>query len=394
MAEVLHNTVSLNGALARPRSVQSVSGLRTALGLVVLLGAITFFLGTSWDIQWHTFIGRDRTLIPPHVMMLCGVTICGLAALLAVLIETAWVRRDRTLAQYSTDFADRFHGSLGAYIAGFGALNTAVAFPLDSYWHALYGIDVAIWAPFHIMLIMGMAISTLGSMYMLSSASHLADLSATPRVGRLASSGTLVALATLLCILTFLTFDALGDMGTFTLLGVSINVFPLVNGALVAWIFAAAVSSVPGRWTATKVAGLSLLFVVLVAAFVPPAMNILMSIEHLTFRPRGDGGLIGPQTAAVALEWPIISLAVALVFDVLVRRARRKNWSDRRLWIVLPLAAIIGGIPLVPLVFITIEYLGGLGFGFIPSLLIGLLGTFIGTWLGRGMGDVLHVLER
>src|SRR5205807_137269 len=62
-------------------SLRSLWRLRLGLGGVVLLGAIIAFLATSWDIQWHTLIGRDRTLIPPHQMILTGVALAGLAAL-------------------------------------------------------------------------------------------------------------------------------------------------------------------------------------------------------------------------------------------------------------------------------------------------------------------------
>src|SRR5947209_12480185 len=133
-------------------SLHTVLLLRLTAGLVALLAAIVTFVGASWDIQWHTLIGRDRTLIPPHIMMLTGVTIGGIAALTVIITETIWVRRYPHMAQQFTSFAGLFSGPLGAYIAGYAALNAAVAFPLDTYWHTLYGIDVTLWAPFHIMI--------------------------------------------------------------------------------------------------------------------------------------------------------------------------------------------------------------------------------------------------
>ena len=132
-------------------SLRTVWTLRPALGMTALLGAIVFLEGSSWDIQWHSLIGRDRTLIPPHIMMLIGVTISGLSGLLTVCIESWWARRSEIVKKNGTNFADIFYGPLGAYVVGFGALLAAVAFPLDAYWHTLYGIDVRIWAPFHIM---------------------------------------------------------------------------------------------------------------------------------------------------------------------------------------------------------------------------------------------------
>ena len=210
-----------SGTLTAPEthigSLHMVRALRLAFGSVILLGATLFFLGTSWDIQWHTYIGRDRTLIPPHIIMLLGITLCGISALSTVLIETFWAHRDAQVAQSSTQFADAFHGSLGAYIVGFGALDSAIGFPLDSYWHSLYGIDVQIWAPFHVMIIAGMAAAALGAVYMFVSTAHLAVRDSAPLARKLSHAGTLIALAVMLSTLTFLLFDAYGSMGTLTL---------------------------------------------------------------------------------------------------------------------------------------------------------------------------------
>src|SRR5215472_15983294 len=175
----------------RTPSLRSLWRLRLGLGAVVLLGSVICFLGTSWDIQWHSLIGRDRTLIPPHIMMLGGVTLSGTAALSDVLIETIWARRNRLVAERSVPFAGLFNASLGGYVAGFAALDAAVAFPLDAYWHAIYGIDVTIWAPFRVMILGGMAMTALGGAYLLASAAHLAAPTGRARGGpaRLPGSG-------------------------------------------------------------------------------------------------------------------------------------------------------------------------------------------------------------
>ena len=161
MAKTLDGTAIFTDTTPPAHSLRAVSTLRLVLGLTALLGAIIFLEGTSWDIQWHTFIGRDRTLIPPHLMMLSGVALSGISGLLSVLIESWWTRRTTSIAQYSVGFAEIFSAPLGAYVVGFTALTAAVAFPLDAYWHALYGIDVAIWAPFHIMFIASMGLVAL-----------------------------------------------------------------------------------------------------------------------------------------------------------------------------------------------------------------------------------------
>ncbi len=65
MAKALGRSDALSGSSIQMQSLRSVWMLRMTLGFVALLGSIIFILGTSWDVQWHILIGRDRTLIPP-----------------------------------------------------------------------------------------------------------------------------------------------------------------------------------------------------------------------------------------------------------------------------------------------------------------------------------------
>src|SRR5215467_972700 len=212
----------------RTPSLRSLWRLRLGLGAVVLLGSVICFLGTSWDIQWHSLIGRDRTLIPPHIMMLGGVTLSGTAALADVLVETIWARRNRMVAERTVRFAGLFNASLGGYVAGFAALDAAVAFPLDAYWHALYGIDVTIWAPFHVMILGGMAMTALGGAYLLASAGRLAVDQGAVTTGRLGFLGAVAALAATFNIFMFLVLNGIGDEGVLDLGGLTIDVYPLL----------------------------------------------------------------------------------------------------------------------------------------------------------------------
>ncbi len=384
MAKTLDGMEALESSSSSALSLRAVWTLRLALGLVVLLGATLFFLGTSWDIQWHSFVGRDRTLIPPHIVMLTGDTLSGLAAMLAVFIETLWVRRSP-----STYFAGAFRGSLGAYIAGFGALGAAVAFPLDSYWHALYGIDVAIWAPFHLMIITGMALVALGAIYMLLSAAHLAASGNARGTTRTANVGAVVAFAVTMCIFTFLLFDAYGDMGMVNLGIMTINVFTMLAALLGTWTFVAAAYALPWRWSATLVVLVSLVFVGIVALYVPPATNLLLQIEHLSYR-KGGG-----QLAIIALEWPALFLIGAIIIDSVVRLAKRRGWSRGKQTLIMAVSALVAFLPL-PIIFplYPAELATFLGIaGSFVSLLLGLLGAYMGSWLGRSMGEPMKALE-
>jgi hypothetical protein len=392
MAKALDRSESLSGTPSLARSLRAVGLLRLVLGSIILLGSILFLLGTSWDIQWHTYIGRDRTLIPPHIMMLTGVAISGVAALISVCIESIWARRNPAIAQNSTSFAELFRGSTGAYIAGFGALDAAIAFPLDSYWHALYGIDVAIWAPFHIMFVVGMAIVALGAAYMLESVAHLAESANARGVRRIGYVGVLLAFATMLGLFTLLLFDAMHGRGfiDFGLFG--INLFPLLAALLYVWTFLAVVYAVPWRWAALGTAAFYLLFAIIIALFVPPATDALVTAEHLFYRD-GQPGI----AAAVALEWPLSPFFVALAVDLLTRKFRKVGWSWSRRRSAGTLLLLTGITFLAIPVFLPIyaiylvSYLGVIGS--IVTLLLGLLGASIGFWFGRNMGESLRSLE-
>ena len=385
---------SLSNSVVRTPSLQSVITLRLTCGLVTLFGALIAFLGTSWDIQWHTFVGRDRTLIPPHEMMLFGIALGGIATLVAVFTETIWVRRHGNLAAQFTPFAGIFSGSLGAYIAGYAALNAAVAFPLDTYWHTLYGIDVTLWAPFHIMIISGMALMAFGAIYMLASAANLANSVQAQSERRTAYLGMIAAFATALSLFTLLVFNGT-DPDFFLHLGfASISLFPLLSALLLGCLLVAAVHAIPWKWVATSLMGVSLLFVLIDQLAIPPALAWLMQIEQLTFRAVHHTN--PPQLSVVAISWPLLALLSAVLIDIFVQQARKRGWSQQRLSIAISVAVFIGCLPLsIRNPVLSLDIATALGvLGTLLSLIVGCLGIFIGTKLGQSIGETMSSLER
>jgi len=137
--------------------------------------------GLAWDIAWHTYIGRDSFLTPPHAVLYGGVAATGVAALAGVLLET-WRRAPGT-----TMLLTVFQAPLGVFVTGFGVLTLVVSAPLDNYWHELYGIDVTLWAPFHVMGLIGGLVAVMGVVY-----AFAADLA---RRRRLAVGGQVALLA-------------------------------------------------------------------------------------------------------------------------------------------------------------------------------------------------------
>jgi len=373
--------------LARP--IAALWKLRLALGWAALLGTAVFLFGTSWDIQWHSFIGRDRALVPPHLLMLGGIVLTGVAALAAIFVETTWARGNPQVAATSTPFAGLFSGPVGAYIAGFGALASGVGFPLDVYWHALYGIDVSVWAPFHVMIITGMAIAALGAAYMLLSAANLAAASGAAWPARAGRVGAPIAAAVLLCVLMFY-LDAAFDDAAFHLGGVTINTFPLMVGLFGGFAFALVVRAWPGRFAATGVAVVFYLVDALVYLVVPPLTDALVAVEHETYR-RGHPGYV-----VMSLLWPFTLIVAAALIDLAAGFARRRGWSGTRADRAILAAAAVGLVLVAALdpLYLGITLDAGNYLTLAAALLIGAAGAWAGGRLGLDTGASLARVER
>ena len=128
-------------------------------------------LGLAWDRNWHDTIGRDTFWIPPHIMMYTGIGAAGLVALTVVMLDTLrYYRKAPGVDDASTvSIFWIFHAPIGFIILGFGALIDLVAAPFDNWWHSLYGIDVTLWSPFHLMGTVGGLIEGLGIIYIFAS---------------------------------------------------------------------------------------------------------------------------------------------------------------------------------------------------------------------------------
>jgi len=138
-----------------------VTRYRLALG-VLLAGKLLGAWGLTWDIQWHVLIGRDSFWIPPHVMMYGGIT-AGLLFVFAVL----------GLDTYATQHGRRPRGAItilgltstrGIHLAAWGIGLLILAAPIDDLWHRLFGLDVTLWSPPHLLGLLGSAINTLGAL--------------------------------------------------------------------------------------------------------------------------------------------------------------------------------------------------------------------------------------
>jgi len=141
--------------IAAPRAASHARvGLQTALLIAYTACAVVMRLGAVWDVQWHTVVGRDSFWIPPHDMIYGAVALCGLLAAAAVL-RAGWPARGASQAW-----------PWGMFIGGLGVTTMLAAAPFDDLWHRLYGIDVTIWSPPHMLGVAGAWGIALGALLM------------------------------------------------------------------------------------------------------------------------------------------------------------------------------------------------------------------------------------
>jgi hypothetical protein len=132
--------------------------------LWVLVGAkILGGWGLGWDIRWHILIGRDAFWIAPHVLTYTGVAVLALVSL-GVLVADTWRARGGPAPANRVRVAGLL-GTRGWHLAWWGMALVILAAPIDDLWHRLFGIDVTLWSPPHLLGLIGSQVNTLGMLW-------------------------------------------------------------------------------------------------------------------------------------------------------------------------------------------------------------------------------------
>jgi hypothetical protein len=140
-------------------------------------------VGMYWDISLHIDNGRDPGPLanPAHYLILFGLFGIFIAGLLSMALP-----KDGK----PCPTAVRLHGNWWAPLGG--VLMTACSafaltgFPLDDVWHRLFGQDVTLWGPTHLMLIGGASLSTLATGILIAEGLRAASGGSGERTGKLA----------------------------------------------------------------------------------------------------------------------------------------------------------------------------------------------------------------
>jgi hypothetical protein len=125
---------------------------------VATVSLLTAVFGMYWDIALHIDNGRDAGPLanPAHYFILAGLFGIFSAGFFAMVLP---LERPSTVAvRLGRDWWAPLGGLL---ICACGAFSL-IGFPLDDIWHRLFGQDVTLWGPTHLMLIGGAAMTLVG----------------------------------------------------------------------------------------------------------------------------------------------------------------------------------------------------------------------------------------
>jgi hypothetical protein len=330
-------------------------------GEIASVSLIVALLGMYWDISLHIDQGRDPGPLanPAHYLILFGLFGVFVSGFLAIIMGDH--RGGSSMIQRASTWKVPIGGIMLFACASFSLLG----FPLDDGWHRIFGQDVTLWGPTHLMLFGGAGATLIGRASLLvegrraARRERSANGNATPGVpgGRLINlqiaglmGGFLIGMS---------TFQGEFDFG--------VPQFQLVfHPMLIAWAAGIALVTARlwgGRWSA----------LVAVAFFI--AIRGIVSI------------FVGPIMGEVTPHFPLYIVEALLVEGVALLMSTRRpirfgvvcgvaigtvgfaaEWLWSHIWMPLPWPS-----PLMP---------EGLIWAIVAGISGGLLGALIGSALG------------
>lgn len=138
-----------------------ISGVHRGALWTLLAAKVVGGWGLTWDIRWHVTVGRDSFWIPPHVMIYASVALGVLVAFGVLARETERVRRGHPAPPSAIRMLGLV-GTRGFHVTAWGLALVVVAAPVDDLWHRLFGLDVSLWSPPHLLGLSGSVVSTIG----------------------------------------------------------------------------------------------------------------------------------------------------------------------------------------------------------------------------------------
>jgi hypothetical protein len=136
-----------------------------ALPLGILGGSLLVAVfGMYWDIATHIDAGRDEGPFAnaSHYFILAGLFGIFFAGLVAIFLP-----KERP-GRAALRIAERWYAPLGGVLIMACAVFALSGFPLDDVWHRLFGQDVTLWGPTHLVLFGAASLSTLAGLILIA----------------------------------------------------------------------------------------------------------------------------------------------------------------------------------------------------------------------------------
>ena len=166
------------------------SGVPRWLALPVVLGIVSVLsagLGVWWDVPIHMQNGRDPGPLanPSHYPILLGLLGITHSGVLSMALA-----RD-PLPRHTVRIAPGWRVPLGSLIITLAGLIAVTGFPLDDFWHRIFGQDVTEWGPTHVLMIGGAVTFVLGVPVLLAEAAQVSAPLTRGFLGRLLGTGAI-----------------------------------------------------------------------------------------------------------------------------------------------------------------------------------------------------------
>ena len=147
-------------AAERAMGLPSWAALPNIVSGISLIVALT---GMYWDIALHIGVGRDAGPLanPAHYLILIGLFGIFAAGWLAIGLP-----KDKP-GPTAVKVAPGWYAPVGGVMITACAFFALLGFPLDDLWHRLFGQDVTLWGPTHLMLIGGALLTLVGQAVLL-----------------------------------------------------------------------------------------------------------------------------------------------------------------------------------------------------------------------------------
>jgi hypothetical protein len=129
-----------------------------ALPMAIFIGTLICALfGFIWDVSWHIGNGRDPGPLanPAHYFILIGLFLLFVAGMVAIVLPY-----DKP-GPSAVKITRNWYAPVGGILMAGCGMYALLGFPLDDIWHRIFGQDVTLWGPTHLMMIGGAGFATL-----------------------------------------------------------------------------------------------------------------------------------------------------------------------------------------------------------------------------------------